>query len=116
MSKFENRISPIKFALLIGIIGNGFKNQEEAIKFYNSILDSPKNKLVIEAILIIKMEIVISQVSLKLKDAPFVTLTETLVRLQNKEEDTINESVVFSKYYYALATYRKVCNLLVLMF
>ena len=110
MSKFENRISPIKFALLIGIIGNGFKNQEEAIKFYNSILDSPKNKLVIEAILII------SQVSLKLKDAPFVTLTETLVRLQNKEEDTINESVVFSKYYYALATYRKVCNLLVLMF
>lgn len=105
ISKFENRLSPIRFAYLVGLIGASFEDAAREVPFYSSILTSAKTKLSREAAICVSMDIVAANVRLGKKDAALNMLTENWEKLSGA---AASESMVYSKYYFAAASYRKV--------
>lgn len=105
ISKFENRLSAIKLAQLVGTIGLKFRNPQKTVDFLTSILNSPRTKLSSDAKLFISLDIAIANVELGNKDAALTALKDAWNSLSATASA---ESVVYSKYYYASAVYRKV--------
>lgn len=104
ITKFENRLSPIKLAQIVGIIGQKFNNAQKSVTFLSSILKSPRTKLSTDASLFISMDIAIANVELGDRDAALTSLKETWASLSANPS---SETVIYSKYYYASSVYRK---------
>lgn len=105
MTKFENRLSPIKLVQIVGTIGQKFQDAQKAVTFLSSILKSPRTKLSPDATLYLSMDIAISNVELGNKDAALTSLKESWASLSTNAS---SETIVYSKYYYASSVYRKV--------
>ena len=104
ITKFENRLSPIKLAQLVGLIGKQLPNAQETANFLSSILKSPRTKLTEDATMYISLDIAIANVSLGNKDAALTSINNASAYLA---ANSSTESVVYSKFYHGSAVYRK---------
>jgi 26S proteasome regulatory subunit N9 len=103
ISSFEARLNQVKFACLVSLIARTLK-PENALEFVTQVLKS-RERLGVEASLCLDMDVVV--LKLKLGD------TESAKTLLEGAKETVKklgsaESVIFSKYYRAVAEYRKV--------
>jgi 26S proteasome regulatory subunit N9 len=105
IASFEARLNQVKFAGLVSLIVRTLSAQN-AIDFVTKIL-SARTRLGIEAALCLDMDVV----TLKLKVGD-VEAAKELLEAAKEQVAGINsaESVVFSKYYNAMAEYRKVSS------
>lgn len=104
ISKFEARLSQVRLATIVSTIGQSFTDPAQAIDLYQTVLKS-RTRLGAEASLCVEMDIVIAQLRLGQIDGAkdlLDTAKQTLPTLSS------TETVVSSKFYRALAEYRKV--------
>jgi 26S proteasome regulatory subunit N9 len=107
ISQFENRLSPVRFAIIVSLVGRSFQDPAESVNFYDRILSQLKGKLTDAATRCITMDVAVAKLRLG-------QLEETKKLLEEGNEKlrplASSESIVFSKYYSASAEYRKVAG------
>jgi hypothetical protein len=105
ITKFEARLSPIKFSQIISIAGHSIVDPSEGVAFFSRVL-AARSRLGQEASLCLDMDVVL----MKLK-ANLLTEAKDLLEEAQKILVGINssESYAFSKFYKSSAEYRKVC-------
>lgn len=106
IANFESRLSPIRLAILVSIIGRTLSNANDALEFYNRILLN-KSRLGEEATLCVTMDIAVAKLKLGLVEETKSALEEGKEKLTAL---STSETIVFSKYYGAAAEYRKVAG------
>ena len=104
IANFETRLSPIRFSIIVSLIGRSFFNSEDALAFYARILSS-KARLGEEATLCVTMDVVVAKLRVGSVDEAKAILEEGKEKLSTLSS---SETIVFSKYYSAAAEYRKV--------
>ena len=104
ISKFEARLGQVRFALLVSKIGHSLKDTDEALSFLNNVLTS-RTRLGPEASLCIDMDVVLAKLKLQQIGEAETMLDEAKTKLAGISS---NESAVFSKFFVAVAEYRKI--------
>jgi hypothetical protein len=104
ISTFEARLDQVKLATLLSLVGGTIKNDTESLTFFDKIL-SNRERLGLEASLCLDMDVVIVKTRLNLLSDLKTKLEEAKECLQTIQS---SESVAYSKYYRAVAGFRKV--------
>ena len=104
ISKFEARLSPIRLAQVVSVIGHSIHEPEEGVRFFSKVLTS-RSRLGIEASLCLDMDVVLMKLKAGLASEAKEMLEEGLVVLSGISS---SESFVFSKYYKSSSEFRKV--------
>jgi len=100
----ENRFNPVKMAVLTSLIGRTQTNPEDAMRLYERALTN-KEKMDADAVLCLEMDIVLLNIRFKELEKAKAKLEEYQSIINNKKS---SEAIVFSKYYRALAEFKKV--------
>ena len=100
----EAKLSQLRAALLVSLIGYSFTDPHRATDFFTSVLEN-RTRLGVEACLCLEADIAVMHVRLGLNE-------EARQQLDKVEEEMqasgTGEAVVFSKVYRAMTEYRKV--------
>lgn len=107
ISKIEPRLSQVRLAQLVSIIGHSLPDPQRALDFFKTVLVN-KARLGDEATFCLEMDIV--QIHLKLgamEDAASL-LEEAKGRMSSINS---TETIIFSKFYRSTTEYRKVCKI-----
>lgn len=104
IKSLEAKLSQLRAALLVALVGYSFTDPQRAIDFFNTVLEN-RARLGVEACLCIEADIAVMQVRLGLTDEARVQLDKVEEQM---ESSGTGEAVVFSKVYRAMAEYRKV--------
>ena len=98
-------MNQMKLVTILSIIGHYFSDSLRAIDFYTSVLATSRLRLGPEPSLFVDMELVVEKLKVGLIEDARVILEAAKERLDTLKS---SESLVFSKYYNAVAEYRKV--------
>ena len=104
ISKFEARLNQVKLALLVSKIGHSLTDANDALSFFNNVLTN-RTRLGPEASLCIDMDVVLAKLKLQQTSDAETILEEAKTKLAGISS---SESAVFSKFFTAVAEYRKV--------
>lgn len=106
ITKFDSRLNQVRLALIVSTIGHSYADASEALELYQNALKA-HTKLGLDATMCLEMDVVMMQV--KLGD---VGKANELLEKGKMSLATLSstETVVFSKFYMAMAEYRKVCR------
>jgi 26S proteasome regulatory subunit N9 len=106
----ETKLSPVRFAIIISLIGRTLADAGQAADFYEKILFQSRARLGEEAAMCITMDVCVA----RLKVGGQGQLDEVKKMLDDAKEKLLpmspSESIVFSKYYAANTEYRKVAG------
>jgi hypothetical protein len=106
ISKFEARVSQIRLASLVSVIGHSLDDPSRALAYFTSVLSADSRKrLGLEAALCIDMDVVLVKIKLQLIVEAATLLESSKVTLHSLKS---TETVVFSKFYWSSAEYYKV--------
>lgn len=101
---FEARLNQVKLAKLVSLIADSLNNPPKALEFVEKVLKG-RNRLGVEAAACLDMDIVITLLKIGDSTKAKVVLDSTGAILPSISS---TEATVFSKYYLALAEYKKV--------
>lgn len=104
ISKFEARINQVRLAVILSMIGQSLSDADEAASFFERILTN-RARLGEDATICIEMDIVLTRIRQGRTSEAKDLLEETKKKITTL---TSSESIVFSKFYWAAAQFRKV--------
>lgn len=117
---FESKLSSIKLVKIVSLIGDSIQDGQQALALYNSLLNSTKTKLDVEARFSLEMEMVMmklvviaNQGGASSSDAERENERESIATVLESYESTVStlkssEPLVFSKFYQAKSMYKKI--------
>ena len=108
ISTIQTKLNQVKFAKLCSLVAKTLSGNEENINFFQQILEKSRSQLGDAAALCLDIETVL--VMLKMGSEEKIKEAKKVLEDAKEVLPTINstESIVFSKYYQAIAEYRKI--------
>jgi hypothetical protein len=103
----EGRLNSVKLAVIVSLIGRSLDNLADSMQLFENALTN-KSKMDQDAVLCLEMDIVLLWLKNGDLEASKQKLDEYETSIVSKQT---TEAVAFSKYYRALAAYKKVSSL-----